>query len=738
MSGRRFYTDACGAGCRLIVALSLLLCGVPRARGQESTKPQDEEEVITVKSTLVNIDVTVKDKSGKYVTDLVPEDFTVYENGVRQKVDFFDPPFGEGGEAGAATASGATAARVPLGQARNVISIVLDSQTTEQQNLRHLREGTLKYIRERIADTDAVAVFSVAAGLQLLQPFTHDKTKLTAAVENAFNSAAASRTPERNAVAADVGGRQSELASLQASESRDANADRGADTGAAGARLQAMVARRALEQFTMLRSQLSLQQSRPVLASLAALCEAQRDVPGKKTVVLFSQGFITSSTQDWQVQGIIDLANRANVAIYIIDAAGLRGGAPETGSYIPTTPLAGVGALASTADRMKAQGGEDVFDRVKHEGREREFDILYRISGDTGGKFIKGTNDIARGLERVDDEVRSRYTLGYRSTDANFNGDFRKLKVEVRRPGAEVSTRPGFYAIAPDNTVFFSPEDRKLLAGLDAAASSPSIPLFVALSPFRAAGGGYVIPLSVEIPPSAVKFEQKGDKRQIQFDVLGRIRGAGEARAVSRLGGFFQIALDERQYQAMLSDKLFLRQDLALAPGDYEVDLIVRDRLSGKVAARREKLSLPESGGDFSWSGFVLSRHVEAAGPPAEGPADVLSHAGAAIRPSPSREFKPADNLIIFFRLYNASASAATDKPLVKVTVRLLADGKDAVKPLAYELTETTPAPVVHIAFAKFVSLAPLRPGKYTLSVEARDTTTGKLLRREEPFVVTQ
>jgi VWFA-related protein len=739
MSGRRFYLDAGAAArvCRLLVALSVCLCGAPRARGQEAPKAQDKEEVVTVKSTLVNIDVTVKDKDGKYVTDLKPEDFEVFENGVRQKVEFFDPPFVGGVDAGSPAATPSTQARVSLAQAKNVISLVLDGQTTEQQNLKPLREGTLRYIRDRIADTDAVAVFSVASGLQLLQPFTRDKARLTAVVEKAFNSAAASKTGERNSVAADVGGRQSELTSLQASESRDANANNGADTGAQGARLQAMVARRALEQFTELRAQLSLQQSRPVLAALAAICEAQRDVPGKKTVVLFSQGFITSSTQDWQVQGIIDLANRANVAIYIIDAAGLRGGAPETGSYIPTTPLGNVGALRTTEERMNAQAGENVFDNVKHEGREREFDILYRISGDTGGKFIKGTNDIARGLERIDDEVRSRYTLGYHSTDANFDGNFRKLKVDVRRPDAQVITRPGFYAISHDNAAFFSPEDRKLLAGFNAAEANPSIPLFVQLSPFKAANGGYLVPFSVEIPPGAVKFEQKGDKRQTQFDVLGRIRVAGEERAVSRLGGYFQIALDERQYQAALSDKLFLRQDLELAPGDYDIELIIRDRLSGKVSAKRERLSLPESSEEFTSSGIVLSRHVEATGPRAEGAADVLSHAGAAIRPSPSREFKAADNLIIFFRLYNASA-AATGKPLVKVTVRLLSNGRDAVKPIGYDLTELSPAPVPHLTFAKFVSLAPLRPGKYTLAIESKDTTTGKLLRREEPFVVTQ
>jgi VWFA-related protein len=742
MSSRMPPLDARRAAktLRLLVAVSLCLCGAPRALPQATQKAQDKEEVVSVKSTLVNIDVTVKDKSGKFVTDLTPEDFTVFENGVRQKIEFFDPPF-VGGAGPTAAAGATTATRAASADARNIISLVLDGQTTEQQNLKPLRDGTIKYIRERIADTDAVAVFNVAQGLQLLQPFTHDKSKLVAVVEKAFTNAAASKTPERASVGADVGSRQSELTMLQAAEARNPNADAaagtGPDTGAIGARLQAMVARRALEHFTELRAQLSLQQSRPVLASLAALCEAQRDVPGKKTIVLFSQGFITSSTQDWQVQGIIDLANRANVAIYIIDSAGLRGGAPESGSYIPTTPLGNVGGLRPLDERMNAQAGENVFDNVKHEGREREFDILYRISGDTGGKFIKGTNDIARGLERVDDEVRSRYTIGYHSTDANFNGDFRRLMVEVRRPDAQVVSRPGFYAIAPDNSVFFSPEDRKLLAGFDAAQAHPSIPLSVGLSPFKAAGGRYVIPLSMEIPPGAVKFEQKGDRRQAEFDVLGRIREAGGEHAVARLGGYFQLALDERQYQAMLADKLFMRQDLELAAGEYELDLVVRDRLSGKLTAKRERLSLPEGEGEFSSSGVVLSRHVEAAAPQTEGAGDVLSHGGAAIRPAPSREFKAADNLIIFFRLYNAGSDAATGKPLVKVTVRLLSDGRDSVKPIGYELNEASPAPVPHLTFAKFVSLAPLRPGRYTAIIEARDTTTGKLLRREEPFVVT-
>ena len=51
-----------------------------------------DDDVVKVKSNLVNIDVIVKDKKGKYVSDLKAEDFTITENGVAQKIEFFDAP----------------------------------------------------------------------------------------------------------------------------------------------------------------------------------------------------------------------------------------------------------------------------------------------------------------------------------------------------------------------------------------------------------------------------------------------------------------------------------------------------------------------------------------------------------------------------------------------------------------------------------------------------------------------
>jgi len=59
--------------------------------------------------------------------------------------------------------------RAPGGFPRNIIALVLDGQSTEAANLKHVREGIMKYVRERISDGDSVALFSISGGLQLLQ-----------------------------------------------------------------------------------------------------------------------------------------------------------------------------------------------------------------------------------------------------------------------------------------------------------------------------------------------------------------------------------------------------------------------------------------------------------------------------------------------------------------------------------------------------------------------------------------
>src|SRR5262245_62280041 len=113
-----------------------------------------QDEVVKVKSNLVNIDVIVKDKKGKYISDLKAEDFVVTENGQPQKIDFFDAPLAhsetrKAGEAGVVIAEPSAP---PAAAPRNYVSLVLDFQTTEVTSLKRVREGAIKYVRERVTD----------------------------------------------------------------------------------------------------------------------------------------------------------------------------------------------------------------------------------------------------------------------------------------------------------------------------------------------------------------------------------------------------------------------------------------------------------------------------------------------------------------------------------------------------------------------------------------------------------
>ena len=721
-------------------ALCLMLVPAQSQDKKPAKKSGDEDDVIKVTSNLVNLGVTVKDKKGKAVTDLKAEDFTVIENGVRQTIQFFDSTLMSGNGNAAdqpSTRSEPTSTTPPIPATlplpghlpRNIVSLLLDGQTTEAANLKPVRDGIIKYVRERITSDDSVALFAVSSGLQLLQPFTQDKEKLISAVDKAYVTSSVSKTSEQREINNSIAALRDQLA---------AGPGEAVTTPAGGsAAAQAMISQRVLEQYVQLRSALSTQQSRPILAALAAICEGLRPIPGKKTLVMFSQGFVAPQALDWQVQSTIDIANRANVSIYIIDSTGLKGGTPQSGALVPTSALSAISAATNQESRIRAGAGESVFDISRQEGLNRQQDLLYRISGDTGGQFIKNTNDFAGGLDRIDTEIRSRYTLAYRSTDPNFDGSFRKVKIEVRRPDVSVVARPGYYAIPPDQVVPLSPDDRKFLATFPTMEAHSTLPLSLELNSFRSQQGFYIVPLSFEIPPEAVTFDNKEGKQRLELDVLGLVRGENEDKILSRLGGNFDVTMTPEQYQSILNDKIFYRQDMELQPGTYTIDLLVKDRLSGKVAAKREKLVLPVADSAFSVTGAVLSRHAGPFTQPLSGPGDVLSTGNVQIRPSPSREFHAADNLIIFFKLYNAATAPDTGKALVRVTVTLMREGKLATKPVDYELTETISEPVPHLTFAKFIKLTGLQTGKYTAVIETRDMVQQKVTKQEVPFVIT-
>src|SRR6476660_1831701 len=130
--------------CGLLLVLFLPLIGHAQ-----------DDEVVRVKSNLVNIDVIVKDKKGKYIFDLKAEDFVITENGLPQKIEFFDAPLSKTETAKPGeTVVEATTTGTPPTAPRHYVSLVVDSQTTDVTNLKQLREGAIKYVREQVTEAD--------------------------------------------------------------------------------------------------------------------------------------------------------------------------------------------------------------------------------------------------------------------------------------------------------------------------------------------------------------------------------------------------------------------------------------------------------------------------------------------------------------------------------------------------------------------------------------------------------
>src|SRR5688572_26159637 len=112
----------------LLVTSAVLLAVIP-VQSQDKKQTDQVDDVIKITANLVSVDVMVKDKKGKAITDLKAQDFILSENGVRQNIEFFDSTLV--GEETNSTGTGHTSDKQerPPGLPRNIIALVLDGQT---------------------------------------------------------------------------------------------------------------------------------------------------------------------------------------------------------------------------------------------------------------------------------------------------------------------------------------------------------------------------------------------------------------------------------------------------------------------------------------------------------------------------------------------------------------------------------------------------------------------------------
>ncbi len=284
-------------------------------------------------------------------------------------------------------------------------------------------------------------------------------------------------------------------------------------------------------------------------------------------------------------------------------------------------------------------------------------DVLAYLSEQTGGFAVLNTNDLARGLGRIVNDVRDYYVIGYVPNDQTFKrvgnrATLHNVSVKVRRPGVSVKTRKAFIGISDADQL---PSSRTPADQLIHAAVSPFVSRDIALRattlPGYAPAAGMFVRTLLHIDASALAFADAANGRKIAAaDVLGMAFDQNGTE-IAHLSTGFEVALTSAAVDEALRQGLAysLRIPIRRA-GAYQVRFAVRDRKSGAVGSTGEFVQVADiEAGTFALSGIVLR--------PADGPALDSATAGqASVSPAQAlRAYPPGMRLAFAYEIYNAS-----------------------------------------------------------------------------------
>jgi len=728
--------------------------------------------VIKVQAPSVVVDVIVTDKKGRPVPGLTAADFVVYENNHPQKIVTLVPPVAavpeapvveakSGGAPGfqPAAASAPPAAVAPSQpgerEARDIasvhfITLVLDLGDLQPAHIKRACDAASKYLQKDVAADDFVAAYWVDQSLHLALAFTKDKAQALAALDRLGGHASGGRltTQARIETEQEIQDLNQEINGLQASTglgvgataSAPGNGPSGArGGGGSGAGAQAAeVQLEKIELATLMRflwSQSALQ-ARAVLVALRAIAQAYQSLPGRKNVVVFSEGFLHSPEVQPEIQAVVDAANRANVAFYVIDAGGLAAEYYDASNANPPDPSGTRESfrMSNWSDYDRISTGLSNFDWAAHLGGiESRHDDLGQVAVATGGLMMKNQNDLLVGLESVDRDLREFYTLVYQPTDTHYDGSFRPIKVEVLKPGVHVRYRQGYWSIPPGEDVMMTPAAAQLVAALTNGSLRPSFAPQVNAAALFAPDGKLVAPVRVSLPARLVRLESSGDRYRGGVTLVLLARDA-TGRPISVYQRFLTLDLTHKQWEEFRKKNLDISARLSLPELKPLTVEGILQLPSGTVAQGRCEVlpstpapaltsnsgtgSTPNLDSGPALTSLLLSNSIV----PAQGiadPADPLRGENFQIDLPPTTRFAPSDKLTLYYGILLRDANQPSRRFQVSYTIKSSAG---TFTPLSAEEL-TLRAPQNRLLILKQFDLNRLAPGKYRMDVTITDAS---------------
>ena len=688
-----------------------------------SQQPQqgDDEDVVRISTELVQVDAVVVDKDGRQVTDLRPEEFEIYEEGRRQEMTNLSYVRLEGAPSEqAATSDGKKSdarsgnivppARIRPEQVRRTIALVVDDLGMSFESTAFVHDALRKFVRDEMQTNDLVAIIRTSVGSGALQQFTTDKRQLNAAIDRVRWSPS---------------GRGGVSAFAPISSQR---------TGGEDEQVAAMI-ERAEEREEELNSFREDVFTVGTLGATSFVVRGLQELPGRKSVVLMSDG-ISLLTRDNErrtrvfdaLQRMIELANRASVVFYTLDSRGLQ--------------TLGLTAEDNLNGMTQQQIGDSLANR-RNNFFESQNGLNY-LAAQTGGLFIRNTNDINAGLRRILNDQSGYYLLAYKPDASTFDSSgkrrFVNISIKVKRPGVRVRTRTGFYNV-PDERLATRPRTRveQLRQAINSPIASADIPLRLTSIFANYERLGSYIRSSLYIDASKLTFTPEADGwRKAVIDVVALTFGA-DGKVIDEVNRAQTIRVRNDTYTRIIRDGVIYNLSLPVKKsGAYQLRVAVRDTVNERTGAANQFIEVPNVDKKrLALSGIVLQGNTQTndtqtnntqAGNTTGSATNNAANSDLELerldaQASPAvRRLRQGMISQYAYVVYNATVDRATRQPKLQTQVRVWRDGKPifTAPPLAFEVGAQVDLKRLVVGRALQLG-AEMLPGDYLLQVIVTD-----------------
>lgn len=584
---------------RIFAVFIVLVLSFPTYHGQDKPqdKPKDNDPVIKLGTKEVTLDVIVRDKNGKVVKDLTANDFKIFEDGVRQDIESFRTVIRD--------AQSKDKVSDPA-----LLAFVFDRLTPEARGL--VRKAAMQYSIEGLQSRDFAGIYSIDQSLRTIQSFTNNHPLVKQAIDRATTTSTS--TVASNEEGLRVLAERDQAASAQVSNAAAQASQGGGDAGVAigAAAMQQALAQmqmRMMEGYELLQRD---NQGQATVNALLALMASMQNIQGRKTIIFFSEGVSLPVAIAEKFNSLVHSANKAGVSVYTIDAAGLRTDNPITDTSKE---------MAAQAQKRMNQvhSGRDPSGPLMRDLETNEYLLrknphsgLANLADGTGGFLIKNTNDIADGLRKIDEDMRSYYVLTYSPKNQEMDGKFRKISIKASHSGIDIQTRKGYYAIDSPPSMPLLDYEISAIASLSKNGTDNT---------FKLKSGAFYLPFHdrtgltsviAEIPSSTFTHAIDNDKKSYNtnFSIVVLIKDQSN-KIVGKLSRQYLLSGPANDVNKVKQGNILFYRETSLSPGNYNVTTIMYDALADKSSVQQSTLDVSSAeGGDklLVGSPFLIKR----------------------------------------------------------------------------------------------------------------------------------